>query len=112
MLTLNKIDYEIKDFDKTKLECAIMEQKEIESGLKDEPCQRKVDRFGICSLHYIEHLARLIKRNHIDPIVIFDEKELISVLKREKLDIPKKNGDFKNYKSKLIEAIEKHSSLI
>lgn len=88
-----------------------MEQKESESGLKDEPCQRAIEKYGICSLHYIEHLAKLIKRNHIDPITIFDDAELVSVLRREQIDVPKKT-DFKNYKSKLIETIEKHSPLI
>ena len=45
---LSNIDYQIKDFDKNLKKCIVMEQKEIESGLKDEPCQREVEKFGIC----------------------------------------------------------------
>lgn len=89
-----------------------MEQKETETGLNDEPCQRKIEKFGICRLHYIEHLAKLIKRSRIDPIAIFDEKELLSVLKREQIEVPKKTDFTKNYRAKLVEAIEKHSPLV
>lgn len=76
LLKLNKIDYEIKDFDTTKLECDVMEQKETETGLKDEPCRREVEKFGICALHYIEHLAKLIKRNQIDVLQILGNHSL------------------------------------
>lgn len=92
--------------DQTVTRCAVMEQKETDSGMKDEPCNRFVESAGLCKyvllrrsfsssnqsssprLHYKEYLGTLIYQHCIDPISIFSEVELELVLRRENIRIP------------------------
>ncbi len=44
--------------------------------------------FILCRTHYIEYLASLIRKNKIDPVVIFDLAEVLQEFRRQGKSLP------------------------
>jgi len=53
-------------------------------------CQPSKQRYR---QHYIEYLVRLINKNNIDPLSIYEGSELIAQLRRMAMDIPERLED-------------------
>ncbi|CAM1298142.1 RNF31 (predicted) [Pycnogonum litorale] len=110
LLTEMKIDFKTEIDDDDVKNCMVMEQKEIEDGFKDEPCNKEVelDYAGYCRNHYIEYLGGLITQHKIDPIVLLNEDELELILRRAEVRLPLKPWREKpdQYRQKLIRRIE------
>ncbi|XP_060066432.1 uncharacterized protein LOC132546733 [Ylistrum balloti] len=70
--------------------CPVMEQKEMDSHKKDEPCGREVLRghAGLCVNHYKEYLVGILNKNKADPVNILSVGEMKNLLEREEKNIP------------------------
>jgi hypothetical protein len=70
--------------------CRVMEQKQTQTGFKDEPCGKAVpENFaGLCEVHYKEYLVGLINRHNIDPAEVMTEAELTLLLERAEKPVP------------------------
>ncbi|OWF56472.1 uncharacterized protein LOC110446780 [Mizuhopecten yessoensis] len=76
--------------------CPVMEQKELDSRKKDEPCGRDVlkGHAGLCINHYKEYLVGILNKNKADPINILTLDEMKNLLEREEKNIPpQKEGE-------------------
>uniref|UniRef100_H2ZW95 RanBP-type and C3HC4-type zinc finger-containing protein 1 n=1 Tax=Latimeria chalumnae TaxID=7897 RepID=H2ZW95_LATCH len=76
--------------------CRVLEQKELPSGVKDEPCAKVTPAgyAGLCISHYKEYLVSLINDHMLDPAPLYDLKELETVCQRYRLGLaPQAQGE-------------------
>ncbi|PSN46286.1 hypothetical protein C0J52_12853 [Blattella germanica] len=85
------------------LKCLVQLQRETPAGLIDAVCNGDVldGHAGLCRLHYIEYLVRLIVRNNIDPISIFDLTDVLQELKRKGVALPTRGASTTDYQYKI-----------
>ncbi|XP_073488864.1 E3 ubiquitin-protein ligase RNF31 [Aquarana catesbeiana] len=89
--------------------CRVMEQKETLDGMKDEACgkQTAVGYAGLCESHYKEYLVSRINALFLDPCILYDLEEVVTVCKRYLPGCPPKeeHEDEATYKSHLIQVL-------
>ncbi|XP_065215308.1 E3 ubiquitin-protein ligase lubel isoform X1 [Planococcus citri] len=86
LLKDNNVQLDLKPKENTR--CDIPLQKETEDGLVDTRCGARVEEAGLCRTHFIEHLTALIRKNKLDPIVIFDLAEILQEFRRRGKSLP------------------------
>ncbi|XP_072271169.1 E3 ubiquitin-protein ligase RNF31 [Pyxicephalus adspersus] len=89
--------------------CRVMEQKETLDGMRDEACGKHtaVGYAGLCESHYKEYLVSRINAHTLDPCVLYDLEEAITVCKRYLPGCPPKEDseDDVTYKNHLIHVL-------
>ncbi|XP_018425140.1 PREDICTED: E3 ubiquitin-protein ligase RNF31 [Nanorana parkeri] len=89
--------------------CRVMEQKEALDGMKDEACgkQTAVGYAGLCESHYKEYLVSRINAHPLDPCVIYDLEEAVTVCKRYLPGCPPKEDheDDATYRNHLVHVL-------
>ncbi|KAM5193038.1 E3 ubiquitin-protein ligase RNF31 isoform 1-T4 [Mantella aurantiaca] len=90
--------------------CQVMEQKETLDGMNDEACgkQTVVGYAGLCESHYKEYLVSRINAHSLDPCVLYDLEEAVTVCKRYLHGCPPKEDheDDAAYKNHLIQVLK------
>ncbi|XP_075684989.1 E3 ubiquitin-protein ligase RNF31 isoform X2 [Rhinoderma darwinii] len=89
--------------------CRVMEQKETIDGLRDEACgkQTAFGYAGLCESHYKEYLVSRINALSLDPCILYDLEETITVCKRYLQICPPRetNDDDVTYKERLVKVL-------
>ncbi|XP_063769714.1 E3 ubiquitin-protein ligase RNF31 isoform X2 [Pseudophryne corroboree] len=89
--------------------CRVMEQKEAIDGMRDEACgkQTALGYAGLCESHYKEYLVSRINSLSLDPCVLYDLEETITVCRRYLLVCPPQevNEDDVNYREHLLRVL-------
>ncbi|KAG8596107.1 hypothetical protein GDO81_001736 [Engystomops pustulosus] len=89
--------------------CRVMEQKETIDGLRDEACGKKtvLGYAGLCESHYKEYLVSRINASSLDPCVLYDLKETVTVCERylQKCPAREVNEDDITYRERLIQIL-------
>ncbi|XP_073431467.1 E3 ubiquitin-protein ligase RNF31 [Dendrobates tinctorius] len=89
--------------------CRVMEQKETIDGLTDEACGKQTVHgyAGLCESHYKEYLVSQINDLALDPCILYDLEETITVCKRylQKCPIREINEDDMTYKERLVKVL-------
>ncbi|XP_068094238.1 E3 ubiquitin-protein ligase RNF31 isoform X1 [Hyperolius riggenbachi] len=89
--------------------CRVMEQKETLNGLSDEACgkQTALGYAGLCESHYKEYLVSRINAHFLDPCVLYDLDEAITVCKRYLPVCPPRddNEDDGNFRNRLLHVL-------
>ncbi|XP_066460125.1 E3 ubiquitin-protein ligase RNF31 [Eleutherodactylus coqui] len=89
--------------------CRVMEQKETIDGLRDEACgkQTALGYAGLCESHYKEYLVSRINALSLDPCILYDLEETVTVCKRylQKCPTQEANEDDIAYKERLMNVL-------
>ncbi|XP_075067263.1 E3 ubiquitin-protein ligase RNF31 [Mixophyes fleayi] len=89
--------------------CRVMEQKEAIDGMRDEACEKQtaLGNAGLCESHYKEYLVSRINALSLDPCVLYNLDETITVYKRYLLVCPHQeaNEDDVNYRENLLRVL-------
>ena len=105
---IGQANTELHCYDET--QCYVMEQKETADGLKDEICGNSTEtgQAGLCKLHYKEYLVTKINLHCLDPIVMYDARQIMDILSREEMEIPKQqdNENEEQFRERLIKYVQ------
>ncbi|XP_056381843.1 E3 ubiquitin-protein ligase RNF31 [Hyla sarda] len=89
--------------------CRVMEQKENIDGLRDEACgkQTAFGYAGLCESHYKEYLVSRINALSLDPCILYDLEETVTVCKRylQKCPTRETTEDENIYKDRLVKML-------
>ncbi|XP_046675565.1 E3 ubiquitin-protein ligase lubel-like isoform X2 [Homalodisca vitripennis] len=87
LLEDNNIEYE-KEAAKENFRCSVQLQRETPEGLLDSTCGLAVEKAGLCRKHYVEHLCRIIRHNHLETLWLLTADDLETVVRRHGLRLP------------------------
>ncbi|KAM3940223.1 E3 ubiquitin-protein ligase RNF31 isoform 1-T2 [Leptodactylus fuscus] len=90
--------------------CRVMEQKETIDGLRDEACgkQTALGYAGLCESHYKEYLVSRINSSSLDPCILYNLDETVTVCRRylQKYPTQEINEDDVTYKERLLQVLK------